>query len=687
MTATATSAPTLDDARAALKQHFGYDAFRPGQETAIEAILQGRDTLVVLPTGGGKSLCYQVPALVLPGLTVVVSPLISLMKDQVDALVRRGIAATFVNSSLPSSEVSSRMAAVQRGDIRMLYVAPERFDVGSVAERLKGIGISLLAVDEAHCISEWGHDFRPSYLRMKKVRVRLGNPPTVALTATATPHVRTDIVAQLELGNPATVITGFDRTNLTYHVLSAKNDAEKDEALVRLLRQRDGLAVVYASSRKTVERVAGVLAREKVPSAAYHAGLDDKRRREVQDAFMKEQIRAIVATNAFGMGIDKPNVRTVVHHAMPGTLEAYYQEAGRAGRDGEPAEVFLLHSFPDRFTHEFFIKSTYPDRAFVESVYAGLQRVAGPAGEIPDDPAIIAQAVRDRPNVKDLECALRLLTKHGAMFSGPAGDVAEVRLLATPDRIKTELGPENGLELALLRAMWKTAGERMHTGAAFHLGGFPPGLGPAANVARLLDGLQSRQFVHWERLDGGSRLADRNARLTAFNIEWGTLDRRRRADLDKLDAMQRYAYLKTCRRGFVLRYFGDPAARKQCGGCDNCLGITAPAPKLAQRKKKGPRVIGLPGVSEGRDARRTTRDAIPETDAVDESLLQALRKVRSELAKEQRVPAYVVCTDRTLIAIATARPKRLGDLIDIPGMGETRIERYGQALLDVIREG
>jgi ATP-dependent DNA helicase RecQ len=233
---TAAVPPTLDHAREALQRHFGYGEFRPGQERAIEAVLQGRDTLVVLPTGGGKSLCYQVPAMVLPGLTVVVSPLISLMKDQVDALVRKGIPATFVNSSLSSSEVANRMAAATRGEVRMLYVAPERFDVGSVAERLRGIGIALLAVDEAHCISEWGHDFRPSYLRMATVRERLGNPPTVALTATATPHVREDIVRQLRLATPETVITGFDRTNLRYHVLSARNDAEKDEALVRLLR-------------------------------------------------------------------------------------------------------------------------------------------------------------------------------------------------------------------------------------------------------------------------------------------------------------------------------------------------------------------------------------------------------------------------------------------------------------------
>jgi ATP-dependent DNA helicase RecQ len=251
--------PTIEQARAALKNAFGYDDFRPGQAKAIESVLAGDDTLVVLPTGGGKSVCYQVPALILPGLTVVVSPLISLMKDQVDALEARNLPAAFINSTLTSSQVADRLARAARGEIRLLYLAPERFDFGNVASRLKDIGVSLLAVDEAHCISHWGHDFRPSYLRVAEARSRIGSPPTVALTATATPDVREDICRQLALVNPKTIITGFDRTNLTYHVLAARNDAEKDELLVETLQGREGLAVVYASTRKAVDRISHVL--------------------------------------------------------------------------------------------------------------------------------------------------------------------------------------------------------------------------------------------------------------------------------------------------------------------------------------------------------------------------------------------------------------------------------------------
>nr|MCU0624564.1 RecQ family ATP-dependent DNA helicase [Gemmatimonadaceae bacterium] len=275
--------PTLEDARAILRARFGFPEFRPGQAQAIEAILDGRDTLVVLPTGGGKSLCYQVPALCVRGLTVVVSPLISLMKDQVDALVARGIDAAFINSTLTADEVRDRLARAQAGRLSLLYVAPERFEIPSFAERLRAIGVALLAVDEAHCISEWGHDFRPSYMRIGEVRERLGTPPTIALTATATPTVRDDIARVLGLREPEVVVTGFDRPNLWYGVVAAKNDAEKDATLLALVREiEEGSAVVYAATRKQVERIAAFLDEHGVAARAYHAGLDDARRQAVQ---------------------------------------------------------------------------------------------------------------------------------------------------------------------------------------------------------------------------------------------------------------------------------------------------------------------------------------------------------------------------------------------------------------------
>jgi len=671
---------TIDEARAALRQHFGYSDFRPGQSQAVESVLQAQDTLVVLPTGGGKSICYQVPALLLPHLTVVISPLISLMKDQVDALTRRGLPATFVNSSLTASQVADRLARVQRGEFKLLYVAPERFDFGSTAARLKDLGVSLLAVDEAHCISEWGHDFRPSYLRIAQVRERLGWPPVVALTATATPHVRADIVRQLRLERAKTIITGFDRRNLHYHVISTRTESDKDAALVRVLRDTPGLAVVYASTRRTVERITNVLNDARVAAVAYHAGLDDAHRREVQDAFMKERVRVIVATNAFGMGIDKPNVRLVVHYAMPGTLEAYYQEAGRAGRDGEPANCFLLHSFQDRFTHEFFIKGSYPERSVVEDVYRVVRRAASNTSSFDLSAEDIASTVRGKVNVREVEGALRILVGAGAYKKLPeSGARVFVRLLATPQRIKRELGGESeAMELGLLRALWRMAGAAIEEGTTLDLDALPPGFGGANGVTPLLDALQSRQFLEWKRVGGGNYLEHPEYEIDRFKIDWELFDRRRRAELAKLDAMQQYAYLRNCRRGFVLRYFGDPAARPRCEGCDNCLGTHVAGSRTPQQSKtKGPAKSRRADVPPAMDE--------PVIDGANGALLDRLRTLRRALAQEQQVPAYVIFPDRTLAEIAVRRPRTPAALADIRGVGPTKLERYGERFLAVVR--
>ena len=675
--------PRLDEARELLRDRFGYPEFRPGQADAVSAVLGGRDTLVVLPTGGGKSICYQVPALLLDGLTVVISPLISLMKDQVDALEARGLPATFINSTLSSSEISQRMSRVQRGEVRLLYVAPERFDLGTTAERLKAVGVRLLAVDEAHCISEWGHDFRPSYLRVKLVRERLGAPPTVALTATATPEVREDIARQLGLADPALVLTGFDRTNLTYHVIPTKNDAAKDATLVSLLRAKEhaGVAIVYASTRKTVERVAKMLQRSKVDAVAYHAGLDDGHRADVQDAFMNERARVIVATNAFGMGIDKSNVRLVVHHAMPGTLEAYYQEAGRAGRDGAPATAILLHAFPDRFMHEFFIKNAQPERETVEAVYAACRRLAARNGLVTESAAEIAAEAKGKVSDREADASLRILARGGVLgVSDASRTQAHVRLLATPDRIKDELGPEtHGLELALLRSLWRRAGERLHDGIIADLDALPPGIGGASGATALLDALQDRQMVVWRRLGEGLSLTDALRPLAKFPVDWHGLERRRQGELSKLDRMQKYAYTDQCRRAFVLRYFGDPAARPRCTGCDNCLGLKHEAVE-GTAKGRAVRAKRERGAKEkaGTTAAPLSRDEI--------ALMDALRTRRAELAKDEEVPAYVIFPDRTLREIARAQPATLAALGQVHGVGPTRLERYGRALLAVVAD-
>ena len=676
--------PSLDDARAILRERFGYPDFRPGQERAVSSVLAGRDTLVIVPTGGGKSLCYQVPALVLPGLTVVVSPLISLMKDQVDALLARGLPAAFINSSLTSGEVADRMARAQRGELRMLYVAPERFDVPGFADRLKAIGISLLAVDESHCISEWGHDFRPSYLRIREVRARLGGPPTVALTATATPEVRRDIATQLALRTPETIITGFDRTNLSYHVVRTRTDDDKDVALVQTLREHEGLAVVYAATRRAVDRITTVLEAARIRAVGYHAGLDDAHRREVQDAFMNERVRAIVATNAFGMGIDKPNVRVVVHHAMPGTLEAYYQEAGRAGRDGKPSTCVLLHAFQDRFTHEFFIKAAYPERKLVETVYETLRKHADDKGVVQLEPSALPALVGGRSREREIESAMRMLEQHGLVSTGNEGSSRLlVRLLASADRIRRELGEDDRVDRDLLRALWRVAGDRLYDGVLIDPKGLPPGFGGPHGVRTILERLQSRQFVLWERPGSGLRLAHAGARLDDRSIDWRAADRRRKADLSKLEAMQKYAYTTGCRRGFVLRYFGDPAARARCDSCDNCMG-THTTLEAAPRKgrKPGARVAAPPS---RQSSRRAVVDDV-ELGAGDAALLGELKALRGRIAREEKVPAYVVFPDRTLAEMALKRPASLASLGEVHGVGPARREKYGERFLTLIRE-
>ncbi len=677
--------PTLQAARDLLRARFGFPDFRPGQERAVTSVLSGRDTLVVLPTGGGKSVCYQVPALLLPGITVVVSPLISLMKDQVDALTARGIPATFVNSTLSSGEVSQRMNRVARGEVKMLYVAPERFDFGSAAERLKDVGVSLLAIDEAHCISEWGHDFRPSYLRVAQVRERLGWPPVVALTATATAHVRTDIARQLRLENAETIITGFDRTNLRYHVIPTKSDADKDAALISVLREHKGVAIVYASTRRNVEKVTQTLERARISVLAYHAGLDDAHRHDVQTSFMNGDVRAIVATNAFGMGIDKANVRVVIHHAMPGTLEAYYQEAGRAGRDGQPSEVFLLHAFPDRFTHEFFIKGAHPDRAVIEKVFERVRAIAERNGTVQFDPAALAAALPGKVSDREVESALRILMQAGALQGGTdSGGRVQVRLLATPDRIKRELGDPDVMALQLLRALWRVAGDALNDGTSIDLDRLPAVFGGVMRTIALLDQLQARQFVEWHRVGGGDRVSDMRRPLSAYPLDWAALDRRRKADLSKLDSMQQYAYAKGCRRGFVLRYFGDPAAGKDCGGCDNCLGThgasghqreTVGVPKPGEKKR-------LRGAARSASAGESP-DVTPSP--ADAALLDRLRQLRAAIAREQKVPAYVVFADRTLLEMAVRRPTSPYAFGEIRGVGPMKIEKYGEQFLTLLR--
>ncbi|HEX4148167.1 MAG TPA: ATP-dependent DNA helicase RecQ, partial [Pirellulales bacterium] len=353
---------------------FRLSSFRPGQLDVISAVVAGEDCLCVMPTGGGKSLCYQLPAIARPGTTLVVSPLIALMKDQVDQLQVLGLRATFVNSTLSPAEQQARLHEMAQGAYDLVYVVPERFRSPRFLEAVRAAGLQLLAIDEAHCISEWGHDFRPDYARLGRYRHMLGDPPTIALTATATDAVRRDIIQQLELREPRIFITGFARHNLHYAIEHHTSARRKDEALLAFLAENRGSGIVYASTRKRCEELAELIrTRTGRSSGAYHAGMASDERRASQDAFMQGASEIVVATTAFGMGIDKADVRFVVHYNLPASLEGYYQEAGRAGRDGLPARCLLLFSAGDWKIQEFFIESAYPSREVVSRVYQFLR--------------------------------------------------------------------------------------------------------------------------------------------------------------------------------------------------------------------------------------------------------------------------------------------------------------------------
>ncbi len=353
---------TMERARQILQKYFGYAQFREGQHQVIESLLQGADTLAIMPTGAGKSLAYQIPALLFKGTTLVISPLISLMKDQVDALQQYGVATTFINSSLSAKEVSSRLQRVGNGEFKLLYVAPERLDSESFRELLTTLQISLIAIDEAHCVSQWGHDFRPSYLHLGAFIKTFPQPPLIgAFTATATREVKTDIISLLSLKQPNVFVTGFDRPNLKFTVLRGEN---KKTFVTNYTRSSGQAGIIYAATRKEVDSLHKLLTAKGLKAGKYHAGMDSNDRQKNQEDFLFDKTPVMIATNAFGMGIDKSNVRYVIHYNMPKNMEAYYQEAGRAGRDGEPGECLLLFSPQDVIVQRRLIEQTilHPER-------------------------------------------------------------------------------------------------------------------------------------------------------------------------------------------------------------------------------------------------------------------------------------------------------------------------------------
>jgi len=557
-----------------LKIHWSYSEFRFGQEEAIKNILQKKDTVVVMPTGGGKSLIYQLPSLILDGVTVVVSPLIALMKDQVDQLEHMGVPATFINSSLSLPEVQSRLSAIQDGLLKLVYIAPERFNSREFIEMLKGITVSLFAIDEAHCISEWGHDFRPSYLRLREVIQTIGKPTVLAVTATATPEVKEDIIKQLALTDPAVIVTGFDRPNLKLGVIRA-TDAQKFIEALNIAQQVNGAGIIYAGTRNKVESLLEYLTANGVSAVGYHAGMDPESRKAVQDDFMRNAARVIVATNAFGLGIDKPDIRFVIHLDMPGTIEAYYQEAGRAGRDGQSSYCILFYSPADRYLREFFIKGDNPPANVISDIYAAL--VSYGEDTVLATYAELKESTREEVPDMAVGTALKILEREGYVSRNrEKTGQAFLQLLHDVEHVKNQLGAKARVQHQTFVGLCKHFGESLREGVSF----LPDDVAAIAGVkrdaiTRLVKKLQDENLATYRPPFRGTEISIlKRVRPEELAIDFSALKEKYKREVGKLDLMESYVYETACRRRYILDYFQDPSARV-CGNCDNCASQTS----------------------------------------------------------------------------------------------------------------
>ncbi len=728
--APSTTAPTTEtDLLAELERVFGYGAFRPHQEDAVRAALAGRDCLVVMPTGAGKSLTFQLPASLDEGVTIVISPLIALMRDQIIALNERTSfveeGAFYLNSSQTMDEQQEVLGLVRAGRVKLLYITPERLRSGAFLNLLQSVKLARLVVDEAHCISEWGHDFRPDYLAIKDVVATLGDIPRFAVTATATRRVQGSIAENLGMREPEIIVGGFDRPNLHWSVVRCKNDAERDSKLHKALPKlmaRGGSGLIYVSTRKACEKIGELALQALAPlgvrAGCYHAGMDNDSRSKMQEAWLRGDIPVLVATNAFGMGIDKPDVRFVVHYGYPESPESYYQEAGRAGRDGKKARVFVL-SVPaaDRKLREWFINNEAIQAEDFQKVVQKLGRLAnGEAVRVPsywwnqelgwNDPkprVVLARLERAglverlsenqegielRPKVKSIPAA-----QMGELRRGLERDVNE-RL----ERLNEMAGYVKTIECrrAALINYFGDADEFIGGGAGCcdNCDARAKGIDLSARTPKMAQG----------RVEAPSQISDVYELLQALDALWPSVGKTRlikvlrgsnAADMERYLNAPVYGALRGVAVAKATKFVDELLDRALLHQGDEdeyyVVNVTR-AGREAWEARAGLDDLELPGQTRGGGAKSSSRassfaaDEDDTLDAAGGALFEKLRSWRSDRAREESVPPYIVFGDKVLREIARQRPANLDELGDISGIGPAKLDKYGEMVLALLAE-